>query len=167
MANSKATLYELTEDYLALLEMAEDEEIDEEVFRDTMEGIVGSIEDKADGYAKIMRMLDGQVATIDAEAKRLEARKKGLQRNIDRMKRNLEDAMLRCGARKMKTALFSFSIQKNPPSVEITVDEEHVPALYRVPQPDKIDKRHILEDLKNGALFAWARLTQTESLRIR
>ena len=167
MAKNKATLYELTEDYIALLEMAEDEEIDEDVFRDTMEGIVGSIEDKADAYAKIMRMLGGQVDTIDAEEKRLAARKKGLQRNIDRMKRNLEDAMLRVGTRKMKTPLFTYSIQKNPPSVEITVSEEHVPAMYRIPQPDKVDKRAILEDLKNGAVLAWAQLKQTESLRIR
>ena len=167
MANSKATLYELTEDYVTVLEMLEDEDMDEQVIFDTLESIAGEIEDKADGYAKVIRMLGYQVDALDQEVKRMDARKKMLNGRIDRMKHSLENAMLKVGTKKIKTALFSFGIQKNPPSVEITVDDEHVPDLYRIPQPDKVDRRKILEDLKNGAVFAWAQLKQTESLRIR
>ena len=46
-----STLYELTNDYLTLLDMAEDPDVEEDVLRDTMEGIEGEIEIKADGYA--------------------------------------------------------------------------------------------------------------------
>lgn len=166
MANSKATLYELTEDYITVLEMLEDEDADEQAIFDTLEGIAGEIEDKADGYGKIIRMLGYQVDALDQEAKRMEARKKMLNGRIDRMKRSLEDAMLKVGTKKIKTALFTFGIQKNPPSVEIT-DLEQVPDVYRIPQPDKIDKRKIIEDLKIGAVFIWAKYRQTESLRIR
>ena len=42
-----ASLYELTDDYLALLEMAEDPDMDEQALKDTMEGIEGVIEIKA------------------------------------------------------------------------------------------------------------------------
>ena len=52
-----STLYELTDDYLALLEMAEDPDIDEQALKDTMEGIEGALEIKAEGYAKIIRTL--------------------------------------------------------------------------------------------------------------
>ena len=44
-------LYELTEQFLALQELAYDPEVDEQTFQDTMEGLWGEIEDKADGYA--------------------------------------------------------------------------------------------------------------------
>ena len=47
-------LYELSERYRALQEMVYDPEIDEETLKDTMEGLWGEIEEKADGYARII-----------------------------------------------------------------------------------------------------------------
>ena len=52
-------LYELTEQFLALQELAYDPEVDEQTFQDTMEGLWGEIEDKADGYAKIIMGMTG------------------------------------------------------------------------------------------------------------
>lgn len=52
------TLYELTEDYMNLLELAEDPDIDEQAFMDTLDGIEGAIEIKAENYAKVMRQLE-------------------------------------------------------------------------------------------------------------
>ena len=48
---AKTTLYELTEQFQALQDMAYDPEVDEQTLKDTMEGLWGEIEDKADGYA--------------------------------------------------------------------------------------------------------------------
>ena len=51
-----STLYEITGDYLRLLEMLEEEEaIDSKTFADTLEGIEGELEDKADGYARVIK----------------------------------------------------------------------------------------------------------------
>ena len=47
-------LYELTEQYEMLQEMMYDPEVDEQVLHDTLEAIWGEIEEKADGYAKII-----------------------------------------------------------------------------------------------------------------
>ena len=44
-----ATLYELTDEYRMLLEMAEDPDIDLVTLNDTLEGLTGEIEDKAEG----------------------------------------------------------------------------------------------------------------------
>ena len=63
------TLYELTGQYLELLDMAED--ADPEVFADTLEGIDGEIEDKADNYAKVIRTLEGDVQSVKSEIDRL------------------------------------------------------------------------------------------------
>lgn len=63
------TLYEIAQDYLKLLEMAE--EVDEEVFKDTLEGIEGELEIKADGYAKVIAELENRAEGLDKESKRL------------------------------------------------------------------------------------------------
>ena len=59
------TLYELTNDYMNLLELAEDPDIDEQAFLDTLEGIDGALEDKAEGYAKVIRTLEGDAANLE------------------------------------------------------------------------------------------------------
>ena len=61
------TLYELTSDYLTLLEMAEDPDIDIQAFDDTLEGLEGEIEAKADGYAKVITTLNGDAALLKGQ----------------------------------------------------------------------------------------------------
>ena len=56
-----ASLYELTEQYLALMELAYDPDVDDQTFFDTLEGLNGEIEDKADGYAKIITKMNADV----------------------------------------------------------------------------------------------------------
>ncbi len=164
-----STLYELTDDYLNLLEMAEDPDTDPEAFADTLEGIEGAIEDKADGYAKVIRTLEGDAAACDAESKRLRNKKQAIENNIKRMKQALQYAMEATGKTKFKTPLFSFGIQKNPAAV--VMDEgyiENIPERFLIPQDPVIDKKAIKEALKAGEdLEGIAHLEQTESLRIR
>lgn len=162
------TLYELTEDYTNLLLLAEDPEADPQAIKDTLEGIEGALEDKADGYAKVIRQMKADAEGLDAEIRRLQARKAAITANTDRMKQALEESMRATGKTKFKTALFSFGIQKNPKTVR--VDEEHwesIPIDYLIPQDPKIDKKRIKKELEAGAEFTWATLEQTESLRIR
>lgn len=161
-----ATLYELTDQMQQLLEMGTDPSIDEQTFLDTFEALEGEIEDKADGYAKVIAELNGMTETIDKEIDRLKTKKQTIANNIDRMKRNLASSMVITGKRKFKTDLFSFAIQKNPPSLVID-DPKKVPQMFLVPQDPKIDTASIKEKLKAGEELDFAHLTQTESLRIR
>ena len=164
-----STLYELTADYLELLEMAEDPDIEEDVLRDTMDGIGGALEDKAEGYAKIIRMLEGDAAACDAESKRLRNKKQTIENNIKRMKAALQYSMQATGKTKFKTALFSFGIQKNPASV--VMDEqyiENVPERFLIRKDPEINRAAIKSAIKAGEdLTGLAHLEQTESLRIR
>lgn len=159
-------LYEITEDFERLREMALDPDVDPEAIRDTMEAIEADFEDKADGYAKVIRMLETDEAGLDAEIKRLQARKSAVSGNKGRIKDALEKAMRQTGKTKFKTLLFSFGIQKNPPSVAI-LKEDSIPIDYLVVPDPQPDKKRILEELKAGATFDWAELKQTEALRIR
>lgn len=159
------TLYELKSEYIQLREMAGDPDISPEALRDTMEAINGELEDKADGYARVIRELEVEEAGLDTEIKRLQARKSAVSGNKGRIKDALESAMRETGKLKFKTALFSFGIQKNPPSVAIL--SENIPLDYLVVPDPQPDKKRILAELKAGATFDWAELRQTEALRIR
>lgn len=159
------TLYELKSEYLQLRDMAGDPDISPEALRDTMDAINGELEDKADGYARVIRELEAEEAGLDTEIKRLQARKSAVSGNKGRIKDALESAMRETGKLKFKTALFSFGIQKNPPSVAIL--SENIPLDYLVVPDPQPDKKRILAELKAGATFDWAELRQTEALRIR
>ena len=161
-----STLYQLSEEYQELLSMALDPDIDEEALADTLEGIEGEIEDKADGYAKVMRNLEADASAIKAEIARLTERKKHIEANIDRMKRSLKTAMRLTGKTKFKTSLFSFNIAKNPPALKIDMPDR-VPEEFLIPQEPKVDSVAIKKELKEGVVYDWCHLEQSESLRIR
>lgn len=149
-----AALYELTGAFLELMNMLEDEESDEQTVLDTLEGIDFEIEQKADGYAKIIKSLEHKIQGMIKEIDRLSFRKKVFENNVKRLKTNLEMCMKLTGKRKFTTDLFSFNIQKNggKRKLIIDVDVDNVPKKYRVKQPDAIDGDSIREYLKENGL---------------
>ncbi len=149
-----AALYELTGEFLRLLDMLEDEEYDEQCIMDTLESVGYEIEDKADGYAKIIKSLEAAVNGLSKETERLAARKRTYENRIKMLKKNLEMSMRVTGKRKFTTELFSFNIQKNggKRKLVIDVDVEKVPEKYRVKQPDAIDGDAVREYLKENGL---------------
>lgn len=164
-----STLYELTADFMMLLEMAEDPDTDPVALQDTMEALSMDIEDKADGYAKVIRQLEGNIAACKAEMLRLKTAATVMENNIKRMKGNLQDSMEVTGKRKFKTPLFSFNIQKNPPSLVLDeVDTARIPADYLIPQEPKVDTAKLKNDIKAGKdLDGIAHLESGYSLRIK
>ena len=168
------TLYDLTNDYMELLQMAEDPDIDEQAFLDTLEGIEGALEDKADNYAKIMRMLEADTKGIKAEEDRLSARRKTIENNIKRMKQSLQIMMELTGRTKFKTQLFSFTVRNNAESVIIDTDNiRNIPDQYLKFKEPEADKTAIKKAIKEGdedtqkALLKLCHLERTKSLLIK
>jgi len=159
-------LYQLTNDFQTVLEMAQDPEIDPQAIADTLEMIGGDIEYKADGYAKVIRELSANIDKLSTEIERLSTRKSAIVKNIDKMKSLLTYAMNTTGKTKFKTDLFSFNVQKNPPKL-IVDSVDKVPQEYLIPQAPKVDTSKIKELLKGGTECDYAHLEQTEGVRIR
>ena len=159
-----ASLYELTGQMEYLKGLLEDPEVEEQVVLETMESVEFEIEEKAEGYGKIIRMLQTEVDAIDAEVDRLSARKKALTNNVNRLKSSLFESMRVLDMRKIKTPLFSFHIQKNPATVDIV---GKVPKKYLIAQEPKVDKKAIIEYVKAHGDTKYAKMVQSESLRIR
>ena len=160
------TLYDLTNDFKTVLEMAQDPEIDPQAIADTLEMIGGDIEYKADGYAKVLKELNADVEKLSAEIKRLTERKSAITTNIEKMKSLLTYAMNATGKTKFKTDFFSFNVQKNPPSL-IVDNVDKIPQEYLIAQAPKVDTKAIKDLLKSGAECDYAHLEQTEGVRIR
>ena len=163
------TLYEITNDYMQLMQMMEDPEMDPQTLSDTMEGIEGELEVKAESYAKVMKNLEADVVGIKAEIDRLSERKKTIENNIKKMKETLQFAMETTGKTKFKTELFSFGIRKNAPAV--VMDEpyiENVPERFLKYSDPTINKSAIKEAIQNGEdLEGLAHLESKNSLSIR
>lgn len=164
-----SNLYDLKNQWLYLYELMDDPDVDADTVLDTIEGVDGEIEIKADGYAKVIAQLNADAEALKKESERLNKRRTTIENNITRLKSALQMAMQATGKTKFKTELFSFGIQKNPPSVVIDEpDIGKIPGIYLVLQKPQIDKSKLKEDLKNGVnLSGLAHLEQTEGLRIR
>lgn len=164
-----SNLYEITQDYLQILSMMEDPELDPQTLADTMEAVEGELEVKAENYAKVIRNLEGDIAAIKVELDRLSAKKKTLENNIKTMKSALQMAMEVTGKTKFKTELFSFGIRKNAPSV--IMDEpyiENIPERFLKYSEPTINRSAIKEAIQNGEdLEGLAHLEQSESIFIK
>lgn len=164
-----ANLYKITQDYLQILSMMEDPELNPQTLADTMEAVEGELEIKAENYAKVMKNLEADVAGIKAEIDRLSERKKTIENNIKNMKSALQMAMETTGKTKFKTELFSFNIQKNAPTVVIDAsDPNNIPPDFLKFKDPEVDKTAIKAAIQNGMdLTGVAHLEQSESLRIK
>lgn len=155
-----ATLYELTGKFNQVAEMLTEDEFNPAVI-DTLESLDLAIEDKADGYARLIKNQEADSKGIAEEIKRLQARKQAIDNSIKNMKLSLQNAMIEIGKTKFKTDLFSFNIQKNPAKVEI-VNEELIPDQFK-----KIKIEFDKTAIKKAENVPGAELVQSESLRIR
>lgn len=164
-----ANLYEITQDYMTILAMMEDPELDPKTLADTMEAVEGELEVKAENYAKVIRNLEADVTGIKAEIDRLSERKKTIENNIKRMKEALQFSMETTGKTKFKTELFSFSVRNNAPKV--VMDEEYIeniPERFLKYSEPSINKSAIKEAIQSGEdLEGIAHLEQLTSLTIK
>ena len=159
-------LYELTENYRNLQELLDNPEIDQEIITNALDEVGEQLEEKAENIAKLIKTLEVEVNGYKTEEKRLADRRKTLENRITGLKSYIDAAMKATGKKKFKGQLFSFNIQKNPPSVNIT-DSTLIPKEYYIEQEPVLDKKTVLAELKNGVIVPGAELLQTESLRIR
>lgn len=156
-------LYDLTNNYRQVLDLIEE---GDERFLDTLESVDEAIEDKVENYGKVIKSVEAGIEGLKAEEKRLAERRKFMENSVKRMKENVEQSMISTGKTKIKGPLFTFSIQKNPPSVEV-IEERHIPQGFWIPQEPKLNKKELLEELKLGHEVPGVELKQSESLRIR
>jgi hypothetical protein len=156
------TIYEMTEQARYLYDLLESGEIDAQTFADSLESI--GADEKCDSYCRIIRQLQADVEALKAEKERLDAKKKTAENAIERMKGALL-AFTQASGGKVKTSLFSVGTRTSQ-KTEI-LDPDAIPAVYKVPQPDKIATAEILKALKEGETIPGAALAESVSVVIK
>lgn len=159
-------LYELTESYFNLLNILE-QDVEQEHIEEALAMLDDEFDTKAENIAKVLKSLEASAEALKNEKKRINTRQKAIEKNIDNLKSYLYQNMKNLNKKKVKSDLFNINIRKNPPKLVIK-NERDIPKAYWVEQPPKLDRRMLLEDLKNEDYpdFKGARIEQGESLSI-
>lgn len=157
----QATLYELKDMYLNLMDL----DLEEEELRNALENIDDEIEVKAENYAGVIKNLEAEVDAYKKEIERMSKIKKSLESRASLLKSNLEQAMIELDKKKFKTSLFPFNIQRNAPGIKI-LDEDKIPEEF-VEYEKRIKKNDLKKAIKEGLETDAAILVESESLSIR
>lgn len=142
------SLYDLTNDYLTLMEYADSTDPDDEqVFLDTLDGLMGAVEAKADSYAAVISHMEAHEDLLQKEIDRLTAKKTAITNNKKRMKDSLQAAMIAMDQKTIKTDLHTFRVQKNGGKQQLDIFGD-VPDKFQkvVYEPDKDLIRKTLEN---------------------
>lgn len=117
-----ASLYEITGDMLQLQSMLEDE-IDQDVLKDTLEAVQGEYEIKLEQCCKVIKNLEADIGALKDEANRLLSRSKTLENNVDSLKKAMFESMKATNTPKVKGQVFTVSIQRNGGAIPIIYDK--------------------------------------------
>ncbi len=163
-------LYEIANEYLALMQAIDGGDIPEEAIADTLEAITGEIEVKADNIACLLKNIEADVVAIMAEETRLAERRKAKEAAHNRLKNYLSDILQRTGIDKIETARNSIGFRKSE-SVEIDDDfiawaSENRDDLLTFYAP-KANKTEIKKALKSGAEIVGAKLVSNKNIQIK
>jgi hypothetical protein len=160
-------LYELTEEFERLVDMLESGDESPELTA-ALEVISTQLEAKAAGVGAVLASLDAEADAYTAEIARLTAKKKCAQTSSDSLRRYVKSSMETRGILRIKGGSWSFAIQRNPESVEVT-DESLVPdEVKRTVTTTTVDKRLVLELYKaHGEAAPGTAIRQTTRLVIR
>ena len=66
-----STLYELTGNYVTLMDMLDDPEVDPITLMDTLDAVEGELDEKAENYGRIIRNLEAEAKALNCEIIRL------------------------------------------------------------------------------------------------
>lgn len=160
-------LYEIQKSYEILKDFLEQENLNEEDFADAFKNIEGELSTKGTNLAYVIKEQEADIAKHEEEIKRLTSRKKVLENSVGRIKDYLFSTMIAMNVKDIDAGVFKIKIQKNAPSVNILDEKEIGSKWWRIETIEKLDKRGMLEALKNGEEVNGAEMVQSESLRIR
>lgn len=155
-------LYELSEQYQELERLLEEgEDVANELTR-----IEDAIEAKGAAIVHVLRNLDLDIDKLDAELKRLQARKSAAVANKERLREYVRTSMTDAGVHRVLSNTFVVSLQKGNESVVIE-DETLIPEQYWKVKRE-VAKSLILETWqKNGEIVPGTRVERGTKLVIR
>jgi len=149
-----ASIYNITGDILRLYEMIDEIETPDEEYEnmllDTLEGVMGEFEVKADAYGKLIRNIESNVDGLKKEKSRLETKIKRSENLVKSLKDRILFCMDKAKIPEIKGELFRFKTQNFGKQLPENIEEfrDKIPDAYFIAQDPKLDKKKLLDDIK-------------------
>ena len=163
------SLYDIAAEYRQTADKLADLDLDEQTIADTLEGMSGALEVKAQNVVMFARNLEATATAIKEAETAMAARRKAIEHRAAGLLRYALSAMQVAGVQSIECPYFKLSVRKNPPAVEV-FDAAQIPAQFmRTPEPPPPapDKKAITEAIKAGQEVPGARLVSGERLEVR
>ena len=160
-------LYEIPEEYRKVLEGVQvDEETGEILGTDALVEFAGDLNETIKNTGLYLFELDSEAQQIDAQIKRLKARKDGMKRRADTLKNLMLDAMTSTGLKKVSDPLVTVYLRKSTATI---VDERDIlpKDLLRVKVETSPDLIAIGKKLKAGEVVPGAHLEERQNVNIK
>jgi len=161
----KKTLYEITQDQLAIYE--EVEALDGELTEEMQEALrinEGQLQSKGIAYLEIIKQRKSYIARIDDELKRLQALKKASNRLVDNLEFNLLEAQKTFGD--FEVGLTTITTRKSE-SIEVE-DVNSLPTEFKVIKVvETADKKLLKEAIKSGRVIDGVSLVENQNIRFK
>ena len=157
----RESLFKLTGEAQHLLELASSAEPDEEqMFQDTLEGLLAVIDKKADDYCYVMDSIKGRADIVAKEINRLRVIEDKLTNAYTRMENALKGSMTALNRPSIETDLHTIKVVKNGGKAPLILDGD-VPEQYmktEIKQSPNKDK--IRQALESGEILTFAHLAE-------
>lgn len=160
-------LYEIPEEYRKVLEGVQvDEETGEILGTDALVEFAGDLNETIKNTGLYLFELDSEAQQIDAQIKRLKARKDGMKRRADTLKNLMLDAMTSTGLKKVSDPLVTVYLRKSTATI---VDEMDIlpKDLLRVKVETSPDLVAISKTIKSGIEVPGAHLEERQDVNIK
>lgn len=162
-------LYELAQQHRELEQLVELDELPAEVIRDTLEGLEGTIQEKAISVAAVVRNLETHAEMVAAAAKQLRERAARAEARAESLRAYLLFNLQSVGITKITAPEFTVAVRNNPEAVNIA-DDADIPAEFYVPvppPPPRLDKTALKAAIKAGREVPGVWLSSGQRVEIR
>ena len=90
-------LFEIANDYQSLIELIESGVYTESELADTLEGVKGMFEEKADNTACVIKNITAEIFALRAEERKLAERRRIKENQVERLREYLSNALIQSG----------------------------------------------------------------------
>lgn len=108
-----ATLFEITTEFQRFYDMMTDEDMDDQAFLDTLEGMVDGLEVKASGYANVIKQIEMEAKQAKALELEFKHKKEVRENRVKAMKNAICEAMQIAKVDELNAGKFKIKVKGN------------------------------------------------------
>lgn len=165
------TLFDISQDFLNVLQMLEDaDEVSKEILASALEQVEMELGSKMENIVKLRKHFEAEAEKFKAVKDEFQAKERAMRNHANRLKEYMEDVLLSLGynadnKKKVDAGLWTVGMEKSAPSLKVE-DEALIPEEFFVTE-SRLQRRQVLDALKEGAEIEGATITQSQHVRVR